>query len=391
MSSPAQIFFNNLLANNNFSDFYEYFDFIKSNPIDEHIQLLSKITLQNESTPVKFHDTIRNKLIVDIDAYKNWRGKFIKLKPTYDYKGGYINDSDFIWPVVKDVFLKNKKKLEFINNDENININVQNPFPSRNEIPLLGKGSFTAVYLVEMKGEIYILRITQPDGIHLLYTDSCMDNYKNYKNNLMEIILHGNIQFIKNKNLRVYDNFLQKNISIKNFNFNYVLTKKYNVYSKKTSSILTNEQKFNLILSLLELLQKMYEKKEFHADLKIENIGWNDKMDIILIDYDEDTIVKIDSGYLFLTSQKDKNFFEIIKTSTVPPYIRNLDQKDISKYDMYSIFGVYNIIGHLQFRLKDNSYLLNIEPFTSLTDSDYSRIPKYNILIEKLKSLLPTL
>ena len=198
MSSPSQIFFNNLLADNNFNDFYEYFYFIISNPIEEHITLLSKITLQNESTTIKFHDTIRNKLILDIDAYKNWRGKFIELKPTYDYKGGYINDSDLIWPVVKNVFLKNNKKLEFINNDENININVQNPFPSRNEIPLLGKGSFTAVYLVEMKSEIYILRITQPDGIHLLYTNSCMDNYKKYKNNLMEILLHGNIQFIKN-------------------------------------------------------------------------------------------------------------------------------------------------------------------------------------------------
>jgi hypothetical protein len=391
MSSPSQIFFNNLLADNNFNDFYEYFYFIISNPIEEHITLLSKITLQNESTTVKFHDTIRNKLILDIEAYKNWRGKFIELKPLYNYKGGYINDSDFIWPVVKDVFLNNKKKLEFINNDENININVQNPFPSRNEIPLLGKGSFTAVYLVEMKSEIYILRITQPDGIHLLYTNSCMDNYKKYKNNLMEIILHGNIQFIKNKNLQVYDYFLQKNISIKNFNFNYVLTKKYNVYSKKTASILTNEQKFNLIISLLELLQKMYENKEFHADLKIENIGWNDKMDIILIDYDEDTIVKIDSGYLFLTSQKDKNFFQIIKTSTVPPYIRNLDQKDIPKYDMYSSMGVYNIIGHLQLKFKDNSYLLDVEPFTYLTNTKYDLIPKYNILIEKLKSLLASL
>ena len=203
----------------------------------------------------------------------------------------------------------------------------------------------------------------------------------------MEIILHGSIEFKRNNKLKVFDLAKQKNIPITNFKFNYVLTKKYNVYSKKTPSILKNKQKFDLVINLLELLQKMYEKKEFHADLKIENIGWNDKMEVILIDYDEDTIVAINTGYIYLKSKLDKPFYQIIKTSIIPPYIINIDQKEIEKYDMYSIMGVSNIIFNLEFKLKDNSDLFSIYPFMNLINKSYDQIPKYNILIDKLKEL----
>jgi hypothetical protein len=387
MSNPTQIFFNNLLLDNNFNDFNEYYDYIISTSIDEQIILLSKISQQNNVTSISFNKSIRDRLILDIKANLNWRGRFLKLEPVYNYNGGYVDESDLIWPVIKNVFIKNGKELKFINNDENIIINIQNPFPSKKEIPLLGKGSFTAVYLVEMNHQNYILRITMSYSVHLLYDILCMANYNKYKDNLMEIILHGNIEFKRNNKLKVFDLAKQKNIPITNFKFNYILTKKYNVFSQKTPSLLTNKQKFDLVINLLELLLKMYEKKEFHADLKIENIGWNDKMEVILIDYDEDTIVAINTGYIYLKSKPDKSFHQMIKTSIIPPYINNIDQKEIEKYDMYSIMGVSNIIFNLKFKLLDNSDLFSIYPFMNLINKSYDQIPKYNILIDKLKEL----
>jgi hypothetical protein len=97
------------------------------------------------------------------------------------------------------------------------------------------------------------------------------------------------------------------------------------------------------------MLHELEKNKSFHADYKIGNVGWDDSetMNVILIDYDIDTIQNVDklnnkfvlkNGYV--TSIK-------FPSTYIPEYIKKdigIKSVPIEQYIKYSIGGLNNII-----------------------------------------------
>jgi hypothetical protein len=382
------VFFQKLLTDD--IDQNDFFNYLESNSIDKYIILLSKISQKNNIENIAFHINLRNILISNISAFFNWRGKFTILEPIYNISGGTISDSDYQWPIIKYVYEKNGNILQFTGKeDKTININIEKGIKRFiDKGPLFGKGTYSSVYNVKMEGKIYILKLFKKNINHFLYDDKCIDNYKIYKDNLMKINLHGIIQFRKEENIKANNqNNTEKDI-IKNFDFYYILTNKYNIItSQEDLKSLSNTQKYDLVMNLLKLLQKMYERNEFHTDLHIRNIGYNDNFEIILIDYDDKTIMSVSDAEMFKNLNPEYNFHERLSTSIKPNYIIDInDVSEYKKYNKYSTIAYRKIIEMLNIKLINDTSLHDSTLYdNSLVNSmNYDEIPTYKKFIKDL-------
>jgi hypothetical protein len=392
----TETYFKKLILSNFIDNYNQYYKFLINNNINEYIKLLSLVSNQYNISNNKLKITIRNRLIKDIKSYFTWRGPYVNLIPIYKKIGG-ASPSEMILPVVNDVFILNENELilESENDEDNILINIVdcsdlNLWRGVDVVkrikPLFSNGTYTSVYKVIKDGQEYILRMTTSDKIHFLYNENISDDYNKYSDNLIKIYLHGIIKFDKKKGLYwISSNPNEKNMEIFNFDFDYILTKKYN---RIQDSKLNNEHKYKLLMNLLLLLQKLVNNNDIHTDLKLDNIGWNDNYDIIFIDYDSNTIMSLNyAEELFLDN--DKLFYKKFSSSFRPYYITNLDHNDkltIKKYDKYSIYGLYDCIKNLGIKLKDSTYLMNHDLYSKnrLNNQDYDLIPTYEQLIDDL-------
>ena len=130
---------------------------------------------------------------------------------------------------------------------------------------------------------------------------------------------------------------------------------------------------------LLEFRKENY----FHADFKLENIGWDDNLNIVLIDYDDKTIITIDEKIYTKTT---KDYYKLNFPYTyVPKYLESDELKfvkniDYLKYDKFSVGGLTKLITKLL--LKDDL----ISEF-KLNDS-YENILSYEKMLESLNKKL---
>ena len=349
---------------------------------------LVKNKLIAETYPIL--NTLRNFIDIFIDDYLTrlyWRKNFITLKPEYlpgyVYRGGRPHESDKIWPVISNIFSNNGNILRFCGSN-NIVIEVNNPFPGERTRPILGMGSYTAVYSVNYSGKNLILRITRKTNMHYLYFKKIKKEYLNYKDNLMEIVMHGNLEATP-ENVEWVNTDLTERFRITNFSFDYILTKKYITYNDLHS--ISNKGRYLILKNLLILLQKMYDNKEFHCDLKIQNIGYTISGTIILIDYDQNTIRSIADVEEFFKYNPDEKYYKEIITTYKPKYvIHDIDSsvfKDSCKYDMYSIAGLADCIIHFNIKLIDGTLLNDTPIFNKLIKCIYRKdIPPDNELCE---------
>ena len=359
-------------------------------PIDDDTLLLDKNELIADLFPSLTKLTIFiDTLFDDCLTRLYWRKNFITLKPEYlpgyVYRGGRIHESDKIWPVITNIFSNNRNILRFCGSD-NIVITVNNPFPFQKTRPILGMGSYTAVYSVNYSGKNLILRITRisSTNMHYLYFKKIKEEYRKYKDNLMKIIMHGNLEATK-ENVEWVNDWGTERFRITNFTFDYILTEKYITYNDLPK--IPNKDKLLILKNLLILLQKMYDNKDFHCDLKIDNIGFTKDCNIILIDYDRNTIRSIANAKDFFEDNPGKKYYNEITTTYKPKYaVHDINHSvfdDACKYDMYSIAGLANCIIHLNIKLTDGTLLNSTPIFNKVIKCIYRNdIPPDNELCE---------
>jgi hypothetical protein len=143
-------------------------------------------------------------------------------------------------------------------------------------------------------------------------------------------------------------------------------------------------------MNLLVLLEKMRLNGEFHADLKIANIGYDDSLNIILIDYDENTIMSISDGERKFAIRSDIPYYMTLITSYTNAYLQNLDHTHIdaiSKYNKYSMYGLWMCIFELGIKLRNGLYLSQTPNFERkrFNNPNYGLIPDYIDLINSLR------
>jgi hypothetical protein len=329
---------------------------------EETFTIIQKIiSLSSRSNKLSLTDKLPNQYVnLKNNIYMNlkWRDNYCVLEPDYKYLiGGKSHD---IYPLVTDVYNKNGLSgLSFISKDRLIKIDID-PFANPFDIirgPMLAAGSFTAVYKTKYNGSDYILRLTSEtyNKIHFLYENKVENNYNIYSNHMMQIFLHGKINF-KDPSPAILYNPRDRG-PITKFTFDYILTRAYN--NSEKVSLLTNANKYKLVENLLILLDKMFKNNEFHTDLKLDNIGWNENYDIILIDYDEKTIMSLDEIKQPPYKVKISTYWP---RYTIPGEgtLSVLNYDNYKKFLFFSMSGLYSTIQDLLLSVREKGSLVVI-------------------------------
>ena len=338
----------------------------------------------------------------------------------------YGGDSNNIWPVINRKW-KILKRLG-IKGKTNSNVNfVMIAKNERKQPPILGKGTFTAVYQIanalnKYDDNKYILRLYERNldiaPIHLMKTKKIMNEYKLYSNYLIKIYYYGELKvrdnefkYIESKSNPDNDTYINL-IPIKDYNFDYTITKLYNtpaLDNRNYVNNLTNLKKLVFLYNNVLMLKKLADNNEFHADYKIANVGWEDDklVNVILIDYDDETIQEASaSNRKFTINSKGivTNFY--FSSTYIPEYLSDGRGGIIAKctptqFDKYSVGGLYMLILHLNIMFKQTTVQLNVNNtnivlnLSNLGDSlklnskDYHLIPTYDYLLSIL-SAIPT-
>ena len=337
--------------------------------------------------------------------------------------GGEARD---IWPIITDNWKQHYSLgIKSIESDI-LNFKIIPNNIDKNDEPILGRGAFTAVYKVKNvkypdDNTEYIFRLYLRDeklsSQHMMYEQKIITEYNRYNEYLPKIFYYGELH-INYYKYRYIDGKYPSNDSYKinknqptTFNFDYVISKIYNVatFDKMNYvSGLTNLQKFTFLHNNLIMLNKLTDNNTFHGDYKITNVGWENstKMDVILIDYDVDTIQVCDNSNIKfkLRSNGDATGF-LFASTYLPQYLKNGNKlKTIpeSKYIKYSVGGLVEIIdvlniqftidfinlpSKLHYKKIKNLNLNKLSDTLYLNSDNYDEIPMYNEIINILMYL----
>jgi len=302
------------------------------------------------------------------------------------------------------------------------------PYNKHNMPPLFASGTYTAIYILENIRDItdktkYILRIydrdtDQDEDIHLLKTRKINNEYNLFNKYLINIYQYGTV-------------------TINGIRYDYIITQVYNTveYASEeegeedyTITNLTNLEKTKILYNNVIMLNDLYNQNMFHADYKIDNIGWDDNYNIILIDYDYATIQEAsEDNPLFQLDDKERVEAYNFPTTYVPNYIGRIKhglpvyKKKPKYYKKFSVGGLASLIDALEIRPNTIKYPLsndqrqssvikiptdlitpeNIEKIyisnvktdlfpksLYLTTDEYSVIPTYDDILKILKYLV---
>jgi len=221
-----------------------------------------------------------------------------------------------------------------------INFRIIPPSNSEEDTVLFKKGTYTAIYnLVNVfdktDNKKYILRLFDNTKIHLcdlLKTKTEFDIFKKYVYN---VYYWGTVNILETGKAKPHK-------------IDYVITKLYN----SDISGFTENQKLIFLRNNIQMLLDLRNLNYFHADYKLSNIGWTDDLNIVLIDYDQNTLIKIDKS--MITDNKLNFPFtylpKYLKISNIEDVLVN--KTDYTKYDKFSVGGLVTLIYKL--KLKDN-------------------------------------
>jgi hypothetical protein len=257
--------------------------------------------------------------------------------------------------------------------------------------PAINSGKFSAIYELKNNYDVtdttkYILRLfnrestyhiksSNPDGkkYHMCERKKIKEEYELFSKYLINIYQFG-----------VFN--VHEDGKVRKTTMDYIITELYNTSSKTKVTDFTPEQKYTFLENNIKMLLELRNKKCFLGDYKLSNIGWDNNLNIILIDYDQDTIVKIDDRLLrkhrLLSSIRTIAFAHTYKPKYIFPDDKNtnVNNTEIAKYDKFSIAGLINIIEKLHIKQD----LINL---FKLKDTNYDNIFTY----EKMLEVLPTL
>jgi len=343
---------------------------------------------------------------------KLWSGVETELEL---YIPQFAGESQNIWPIITKQWKSNYTLGIKSKNDASINFLFVPNNKGKIDEPILGRGTFTAVY--ELKNEHdktdltkYILRIYERDlnisSKHMNYNEKIKYEYENYTKYMLKLYYYGELKIVDEK-FDYLKNDTYKFIpgTQKKYNFDYVITKVYNtpVFDKKYNLIgLSNIQKFSFLFNNVNMLNNLAKNNSFHADYKIGNVGWefDADMNVILIDYDISTIQKLDK--LNHQIKVNNGYVTGIEypSTYIPEYLKmgkGIKSIPVEQYIKYSIGGLNNIIKVLNIEFTDEQIVLppNItrsQKITKLITNDlgkslnlsspnYDDIPDYDEII----------
>lgn len=160
------------------------------------------------------------------------------------------------------------------------------------ESKVLASGSFTAVFNV---------KVPDSETNRILRNTNLILRMTNFDNNLDKTVNTELIKFIDkwrenkiNYNEKMIDIYLYGNILDENCNriCQYMLTKRYNTFDDyNTIKTLSKNEKINMIMDILDFCSKLQKQGKFWRDIKVPNIGYDENKKVVLIDYDNYTII----------------------------------------------------------------------------------------------------
>lgn len=313
----------------------------------------------------------------------------------------------------------------------------------KTEEPMWNGGTFSAVYLIDDVNKIikdstldgeFILKLTARKvknfmitTNHMYDTNKVKNDYKIYNAYLPSIYFHGVInERVANSNpLNLFHEIHPLAIESINSITDYVITRKYHSLPEKSSEFkakypcLGNARKLKFLLSNIQMLRDLYNNNSFCSDYKPTNIGWDNmfSMNVILLDYDPQSIIDIDDNRNFeITRDSDNNIesYNIKFPFTsffVPAYLKTGSSKkfvsdvtDKALYKKWDIGGLSELIKYLDIeflnvkhperngiKFSEFGIVFNIyNPTESLhlEDDDDDNIPSYDVLYSIFKYLL---
>lgn len=358
------------------------------------------------------------------NKYLKYKNKYLTLKIKYfggsseeefelyeitKQKGGLAKN---VWPTISHMWEKYNKRMGIRskkNKDTDyiiLNNNIDDIFE-----PMLGRGGTSVVYEVidsNPKGDnIYILKISEKIGEHILHNSKVIEENTIFKKYMMKIYKFGTLnindndyKYNEHKTNFFKDTYVINKEKTKDFIFDINIVKKYNTVNLD----LTNQEKLTFLYNNILMLKYFEEKGYFHADYKLDNIGYDSLNDIILIDYDEETLQTFSNKNPSLILDEDENIKEInIKSrSYTPEYITKSEKIHYSKFNKFSVGGLAEIIWALKIKfiknpieIPDKLSIKTTRKITSLTDEilyndlhltsiDYDLIPTYSEILEIL-------
>lgn len=256
------------------------------------------------------------------------------------------------------------------NSIKKLNFRIIDHIENKIIAPAYRNGSYTVIY--ELKNESdkkdetkYLLRLIDSEKVHLCDLLKVKTEFELYKKYLYSVYYYGILNVLATGHARPHK-------------MDYIITKFYNT----DISRFTIQQKYKFLINIIQLLIDLKNNNSFHGDFKLENIGWDDNLNIVLIDYDQNTIVNINESIYEKTTPR---YYRLIfPYSYLPQYLISDEKKyviniEYVKYDKFSVGGLVNIISKLS--------LENLITEFKLNDS-YENILSYEKMLESLNEKL---
>jgi hypothetical protein len=310
----------------------------------------------------------------------------------YYIKSHIGGEAENILPIIKNEYLKIKDSKyllgvkTMIDSPENNKIKYKFVIHDTINIPAMNSGKYTAIY--ELKNDYdktdstnYILRLfqraptyfTDVNKFHMCDKKKIKEEYELFSKYLMNIYSYGVFNVLEIGKVR-------------HTKIDYILTHKYN--SMSNIDTFTSKQKYKFLYNNIQMLLDFRKQNYFLGDYKLSNIGWEKDFDIVLIDYDQDSIIKIDEKmFKYNRLMKEAKFIGFPYTY-IPTYLTSnikfklsqINETETIKYDKFSIGGLISIIENLKFDID----LINL---FKLNDENYDNILTYEQMLEIISTL----
>jgi hypothetical protein len=331
-------------------------------------------------------NNLKGGIVKQLQFYNYSSDKIIQLN-TNKIIGKIGLQSKFISNKIHEIYMNNTKTLGIKNIESTTSINNENipcivskstnfnyhiiPYNiNNNEEPAFGYGGATAIYKLKNATfdddkKIYILRLffrRYSKWKHMMDRTKITTECKLFHKYLIEILHYGTT-------------------NIDGLELDYIITKEYftPIYNVNRQIVnMTNVEKYIFLYNNVKMLAELKKKNMFHADYQISNIGWNNSVDVVLIDYDLDTIQEVSSenallekknidGSIYIT-KFNKNFIPTHIPIYIAKYADIINGKLVTKPDTLLPLSYFNkfSIGGLAHIINE----LNIE-----TTSDVCKIP----------------
>jgi len=246
---------------------------------------------------------------------------------------------------------------------------IPNNLDNENKRPVYKSGLSSAIYELKNQANLkdtkkYILRLfdKSDNDIHLYGLKKIRNEYNLFLKYLLHIYYYGTLNIMRIG-------------QVKPIKIDYLITKPYNT----DISTFTLEQKYKFLKNNIQMLLDLRLQNCFHSDYKLANIGWDNNLNLVLIDYDKYTIMKIDPS-LILKINSDKYRLSFPFTY-IPEYLKSKNQyyvnsTEYTKYDKYSVGGLATLISKLQL---PNDLVTEFK-----LNNSYDNILTYEQMLQKL-------